>query len=184
MPAYIGQRLTEFTDGILTIRLNERLSSPSPLLDSIYRIVKMNRSEKKNLLEISPPHPTIRFARRQDIAERSRFRSKIRLEIKKKERNAVTLSGRGKSAVGRQKGRERNLADRAPVTGRRLTDVFQFARPFTDRQKRPLFCKLQIAAAVSRVLLPPAWKNASPAILLPLPIFTRAHRYLKLETAF
>lgn len=97
---------------------------------------------------------------------KSRFVSWGEINKKRKERGDVKRkSGRGKSAVGWQKGRERNLADRAPVTGRRLTDVFQFARPFTDRQKRSLFCKLQIAAAVSPLL--PAWKNASPAILSP-----------------
>lgn len=84
----------------------------------------------------------------------SRVAAKIRrTKLKRKGRGDVKRkAGREKSVVGRQKGRERNLADRAPVTGRRLTDVFQFARPFTDRQKRSLFCKLQIAAAVSQVL--------------------------------
>lgn len=137
--------------------MNEGCFSSRLLFDhpsSIHRMTSETASKRKT----SPLSNERTRYRREDIDfglgfEGGRENSFRRTKLKRKGRGDVKRkAGREKSVVGRQKGRERNLADRAPVTGRRLTDVFQFARPFTDRQKRSLFCKLQIAAAVSQVL--------------------------------
>lgn len=137
--------------------MNEGCFSSRLLFDhpsSIHRMMSETASKRKS----SPLSNERTRYRREDIDfglgfEGGRENSFRRTKLKRKGRGDVKRkAGREKSVVGRQKGRERNLADRAPVTGRRLTDVFQFARPFTDRQKRSLFCKLQIAAAVSQVL--------------------------------